>query len=99
MRVGRTSAKSATFLLATRGRIPQHVQYLERNGKRVPYVASPVPLREPESVAEILLWPTTPTAAETIVKGVLAELGYSDAIPVRRSVVAYPAGHASPTNF
>jgi hypothetical protein len=77
------------ILMATHGTLAEHVKYLDRGGTRMPYIETPVPLREQGSLSEILIGPTAPVGTEAMVREILTELGYHATIPINRSSVSY----------
>jgi Protein of unknown function (DUF2971) len=80
------------ILMATHGTWAEHAKYLDRGGARVPYIETPVPLREAGNLSEILVGPTAPEGSEALVREVLIGLGYDATIPIIRSSVSYRSG-------
>jgi hypothetical protein len=55
------------------------------------YVETPLPIREPDSITEILVGPDAPAGAEAMVAELLGRTGYPAGIPVICSVVSLSA--------
>jgi hypothetical protein len=62
-----------------------------RGSEIVPYIPHPMPVREPEHIAEIVVGPAAPADAERAVRTMLATLGLDPAIEVSSSDIPYRA--------
>lgn len=60
-----------------------------RGSEIVPYIAYPMPLREPQHIAEIVVGPAAPPDAERTVRAMLNSLGLDPNIEVGRSDIPY----------
>jgi hypothetical protein len=72
-------------------RLLPHVTTRLRGSEIVPYIAHPMPLREPHHIAEIVVGPASPPDAEHTVITMLASLGLDANVEVGRSDIPYRA--------
>jgi Protein of unknown function (DUF2971) len=77
------------LLMGMRECLSPHVTTRLRSSELVPYIAHPMPLREPHHIAEIVVGPAAPPDAERTVRTLLASLGLDPKIAVGRSDVPY----------
>jgi hypothetical protein len=78
-------------IMGVAGRLTAHVTTRLRGSEIVPYIAHPMPLREPHYIAEIVVGPAAPPDAERTVRMLCASLGLDPNIPVGRSDIPYRA--------
>jgi hypothetical protein len=72
-------------------RLAPHVTTRLRGSEIVPYIAHPMPLREPHHIAEIVIGPAAPPDAERTVRTLLTSLGLDRNIAVGSSDIPYRA--------
>jgi hypothetical protein len=77
------------LIMGVAGRLSPHVTTRLRGSEIVPYIAHPMPLREPHHIAEIVVGPAAPPDAERSVRTMLASLGVDPNIAVGRSDIPY----------
>ena len=68
-----------------------HTKTRFRGYKRVPYIAQPFPIHEPNKIAEIVVGPAAPIDAEKNIRDLIVTLGIKSCIPIRRSGIPYRA--------
>jgi Protein of unknown function (DUF2971) len=76
-------------VLGQKAKFRKYLRTRFRNGKRVPYIESHMPLQTRGSIVEIIIGPDAPKNAERYVKTVLKDAGIKFAIPIRRSKIPY----------
>jgi hypothetical protein len=75
--------------LGQKAKFRKYLRTRFRNGKRVPYIESHMPLQKRGSIVEIIIGPAAPKNAERYIKTVLKDAGIKFAIPIRRSKIPY----------
>jgi hypothetical protein len=71
--------------------LSSHVRTRLRGSEIVPYIAQPMPLREPDNIVEIVVGPAAPADAERSVRTMLDSLGVDPNVDVSRSDIPYRA--------
>jgi hypothetical protein len=79
------------LIMGMPGRLSPHVTTRLRGSEIVPYIAHPMPLREPHHIAEIVVGPAASPDAERTVSTMLTSLGLDPNIAVGRSDIPYRA--------
>jgi hypothetical protein len=79
------------LIMGMPGRLSPHVTTRLRGSEIVPYIAHPMPLREPHHIYEIVIGPAASPDAERTVRTWLASLGLDPNIAVGRSDIPYRA--------
>jgi Protein of unknown function (DUF2971) len=79
------------IILGTQAVVGPHVTTRLRGSEIVPYIAHPMPLREPRNIAEIVVGPAAPADAKRTVRAMLNSLGVDPNIEVSRSDIPYRA--------
>jgi hypothetical protein len=77
------------LIMGTPGHLSPHVTTRLRGSEIVPYIAHPMPLREPHHIAEIAVGPAASPDAERTVTTMLASLGLDPNIVISRSDIPY----------
>jgi hypothetical protein len=77
------------IILGTPARLAPHVVTRLRGSEIVPYIAHPMPLREPHNIVEIVAGPAAPIDAERTVRTLLNSLGVDPNVEVGRSDIPY----------
>jgi hypothetical protein len=78
-------------ILGTRDRLLPYITTRLRGGEIVPYIVHRMPIREPNSIAEIVVGPAAPPDAESSVRTMLNSLGVDPKVPIGRSDIPYRA--------
>ena len=79
------------LLMGMPERLAPHVMTRLRGSEIVPYIAHPMPLREPNNIAEIVVGPAAPLDTQRTLRTMLASLGLDPNIVVGRSDIPYRA--------
>jgi hypothetical protein len=64
---------------------------LRGSSEFVPYIAHPMPIREPNNISEIVVGPAAPADAERSVRTLLNSLGVDPSVSIGRSDIPYRA--------
>ena len=79
------------LILGTPARTAPYVKTRTRRAETVPYIAHPLPLREPHNIAEIVVGPAAQADTERTVRDLLSSLGVDPNFPISRSDIPYRA--------
>lgn len=78
-------------IMGTPERLSPHVTIRLRGSEIVPYIPHPMPIREPNSIVEVVVGPAAPIDAERGVRTLLRSVGIVPDIRVSRSTIPYRA--------
>lgn len=78
-------------IMGTPAHLARHILTRSRGTETVPYIAHPLPVREPHKIAEIVVGPAAPADTEGALKTMLASIGIIENFPISRSVIPYRA--------
>jgi hypothetical protein len=78
------------FILGEAAILAPYVTTRSRSAQTVPFIKSDMPLREPGSIAEIVLGPAAPSDAEDFACSLLAPFHSDPRSTIRRSIISYP---------
>lgn len=79
------------FILGESTKLAPYVSKRPRNGGAVPFIKTPMPIRQPGRITEILVGPSAPADAEEIARGLLRPFLRDRGNIVRRSRIPYRA--------
>lgn len=78
-------------IMGTPASLAPHIKTRLRGSEIVPYIAHPMPLRQPHNIAEIMVGPAAAADAERTVRTMLNSLGVDTEIEISRSDIPYRA--------
>ena len=79
------------LIMGTPDYLSPHVTIRFRGSEIVPYIAHPIPVREPHNITEIVIGPAAPSDAERTVRTLLASIGLEPGFAVEPSGIPYRA--------
>jgi hypothetical protein len=75
--------------MGTPDHLAPHVLTRFRGSEIVPYIAQPLPVREPHKIAEIVVGPAAAPDTERTLRTMLRSIGITEDFPISRSDIPY----------
>jgi hypothetical protein len=76
-------------ILGTPNSLADHILTRFRGSEIVPYIAHPLPVREPHKIAEIIVGPAAPPDTERTLRTMLRSIGITEDLTISRSDIPY----------